>query len=53
MTSWQNILDNLPTGTGRVTTQSNQKSYDDFNSKPVNNTNEGDLYERILFEIVL
>ena len=37
MTSWQNILDNLPTGTGRVTAQN------EFNLKTPNNTNnEGD-----------
>jgi hypothetical protein len=29
MTSWQNILDHLPTGTGRPTTQNDTKNKDE------------------------
>ena len=30
MTSWQNILDHLPTGTGRPATQNDIKTNDEF-----------------------
>jgi hypothetical protein len=44
MTSWQNILDHLPTGTGRPTTQNNTKDNDEPNPRASNNNtndNEG------------
>lgn len=44
MTSWQNILDHLPTGTGRPVTQSNSRSNDEFAQKTPNyniNNSEG------------
>jgi len=43
MTSWQNILDHLPKGTGRPTTQNN-KGYNDesIHRTPNNNTNNNE-----------
>ena len=46
MTSWQNILDHLPTGTGRLNTQNNNKFNDEsihrtFNNNTNTNINEG------------
>lgn len=39
MTSWQNILDNLPAGAGRPTTQNNAKYNDDPILKTPNKNN--------------
>lgn len=43
MTSWQNILDHLPTGTGRPATQNNNRYNDESVHKtPNNNTNDSE-----------
>jgi hypothetical protein len=49
MTSWQNILDHLPTGTGRPTTQNNNKNNDDSIQRTPNknlNDNEGRYFHQ-------
>jgi hypothetical protein len=43
MTSWQNILDSLPTGTGRPGTQNNNRYDDDsIQRTPNKNTNDNE-----------
>jgi len=43
MTSWQNILDHLPTGTGRPATRNNSRSNDEpIHRTPNSNINDND-----------
>jgi hypothetical protein len=39
MTSWQNILDHLPAGTGRPATQNNTRYNNQSNPRTPNNNN--------------
>jgi hypothetical protein len=41
MTSWQNILDHLPNGTGRPATRNNNRDNQEFTHRPSSNDNEG------------